>query len=82
MPLSCELQRKFTRNRKRKNNTSQIIKQTYTLEEQVRPHSCPVGNMRLILGTASTGRKTVMDNLGWTYEQLIADIDGKFRYVS
>lgn len=48
----------------------------FTLEVQVFPHQCPAGDMRLILGTASSCRRAVMEALGWQYEQIVANIDG------
>jgi hypothetical protein len=58
------------------------ISQTFTLEAQVHRQPCPAGDMRLILGTASVGRRAVVDALGWNYEQIVANIDGKRLYLS
>lgn len=52
--------------------------QNFSLEAQVRPQPSPVGDMRLILGTASTCRRAVVDQLGWDCEQIVANIDGKY----
>lgn len=54
------------------------IAQTFTLESQVKFQPCPTKNMRLILGTSSVCRRNVFDVLMWDYEQVSADIDGKF----
>ena len=52
------------------------VHHTFTLAAQVHAQPCPCQNMKLILGTSSSGRKTVVDALGWEYEQMSADIDG------
>jgi hypothetical protein len=53
------------------------IPQHFTLEAQVQSQPSPVGNMRIILGTASSARRAVVDALGWNCEQVVANIDGE-----
>lgn len=38
----------------------------------------PNTNKKLILGTSSASRKTIVDQLGWSYTQMSPDIDGNY----
>ena len=48
----------------------------FHLSTQLQPQPFPFEDIKLILGTSSSGRRTVVDRLGWKYEQMAADIDG------